>query len=438
MTLKKLLLIQPGNGLRKGLVSTQSKYPPAGLGVVAELTPDDWDIEVINTSYEGYYNKEADLVGITAYTSTAFQAYQIASYFKIQNIPVVMGGIHATLMPFEALSYIDTVVIGEAEGSWRSVIKDFNNNQLKKIYKSDFCNADNISPSKHSVITNGYNLSTIQASKGCPFNCQYCCVTVLNGSYVRLRKISQIIKEWQSIENKFVFFADDNLFGYSKTVKKWAKELFKEIAKLETKKNWMCFANVNSLLDEESLELAANSGCKLIYIGFESENSESLKSMNKDSKQVNLYSKVIKLLHKYGISVLAGIMLGFDNDTTDSINRRVDFVLENEIDSYFLSVVTPLPGTPFFNKIQKEGRLIYNNFPRDWEQFDWANLVHKPLLMSYNEAESVIYKAYEKVYSLPNIKIKYKQSINNLNSADTAYLNYLTNIDLRQIFLMKK
>ncbi len=435
---KKLLLIQSGNGLRKGLISTQSKYPPIGLGIVATLTPDDWEIEVINSSYEDYTNKKADLVGVTAYTSTAYHAYQVAEHFRLKNIPVVMGGIHATLLPKEASQYVDSVIIGEAEGSWSSVIKDFTNNQLKPVYKTGFCEADQISPAKHSIISNGYNLSTIQASRGCPFNCHYCSVTLINGGKVRLRPVSHIIKEWQTIENKFIWFADDNLFGYSKTAKAWAKELFKELGKLEIKKNWMCFAHVNSLLDEEALELAAESGCKLIYIGFESEDIESLRSMNKNARQINSYGKVISLLHKYGISILAGIMLGFDNDTPESIERRIDFVLESEIDSYFLSVVTPLPGTRFFDRIQKEGRLIYNNFPKDWEHYDWANLVHRPLFMSFNEAENAIAKAYEKAYSYSNIKQKYKQSADNLKSKDTAYLNYLSNMDFREIYFKQK
>ena len=419
-------------------MSTQSKYPPSGLGIVASLTPDDWEIEFVNSPAQSYLNKNPDLVGITSYTSTSYQAYQISSYFKSRNIPVVMGGIHATLMPEEVSKYVNSVVVGEAEGSWSKVLEDFSKNELKSIYHSEFCSADKIVSSKHSIISNGYNLSTIQASRGCPYNCNYCSVSIINGSKVRLRPIYNIIKEWQTIKNDFVWFADDNLFGLLKYSKDWAKELFKELGKLETKKKWMCFANVNSLLDEEALELASKSGCKLIYIGFESEDIDSLKSMNKDSRQINSYTKVINLLHKYSISVLAGVMLGFDNDTPESINNRVDFVLESDIDSYFLSVATPLPGTRFFEKVQKEGRLIYSNFPQDWEQYDWANLVHKPSLMSFEEAKNAIANAYEKAYSFSNIKKKYKQSVKILGSEDTAYLNYLSNMDFREIYLNKK
>lgn len=435
---KKLLLIQSGNGLRKGLSSTQSKYPPTGLGIIASLTPDDWEIEFINSTNNNYLNKTADLVGITAYTSTAFQAYKIAEYFKSRNIPVVMGGIHATLMPEEASTYVNSVVIGEAEGSWENVIRDFNNNQLKPIYKSGFCKAENIQASDHAIISNGYVLSSIQASRGCPFNCHYCTVSNINGTSVRLRPVSNVINEWKTINNDFVWFADDNLFGYSKSSKEWAKELFKELIKIESNKSWMCFANVKSLLDEEALELAAKSGCKIVYIGFESEDADSLKSMNKDSKQVTSYSKVINLLHKYGISVLAGVMIGFDNDTPESINQRIDLVMDSDIDSYMISVVTPLPGTLFFEKIKNEGRLIYNNFPNDWEQYDWANLVHKPALMTFEEANNAITKAYEKAYSFSNIKKKYKKSIINIGSADTAYRNYSSNMDFREIYLNKK
>ena len=435
---KKLLLIQPGNNIRKGLSSTQSKYPPLSLGIIAKLTPNDWQIELVNTCFDEYKDKEADLVGITSYTSTTFQAYQIARYFRAKRIPVVMGGIHATLLPEEAKAYVDSVVIGEAEGAWNKVLDDFSKNDLKPFYHSEFCSPEQISAADHTFISKGYNLCNIQASRGCPFNCHYCSVTKINGGKVRLRPVPDVIKEWQTIESRFNFFSDDNLFGYSKNAKNWAKELFRELSKLPAKKNWMSFAHVNSLLDEEALALAAESGCKMIYIGFESEDIESLKSMNKNARQISSYAKVINLLHKYGIGVLAGIMLGFDNDTPLTIERRIDFVLNSEIDSYFLSVVTPLPGTAFFERIKNEGRLLYKNFPEDWEHYDWANLVHKPMLMTVNDAQTAIDKAYERAYSTTNIKKKYRQSVISLKSEDTAYLCYLGNMDFREIYYKKR
>lgn len=435
--MKKLLLIQPVNNKRKGLSQTHSNYPPLSLGIVAALTPDDWEVEIIDSTCSNYYNHEATLVGITAYTSTISHAYQIAVHYTARGIPVVMGGIHVSMLPEEALKFCTSVVIGEAEKTWQTVIKDFNSKNLKKVYTSGFCSSDEISSPRRELFGYSYNLSSIQASRGCPFNCDYCSVTKFSGNRMRLRKVEDIVKEWNEIFSEFVWFADDNLFGYSKKERIWAKNLFRELANNRQNKTWMCFAHINSLLDEEAVELAAASGCKLVYTGFESEDEEALISVNKDPGQIKTFSKVIDLLHKYGISILAGVMLGFDTDTPDKIDRRVDYLLENEIDSFFLSVVTPLPGTVFFEKMKQGNRLLYKDFPNDWENFDWTHLVFKPQRMSFTEADEAIHRAYEKAYSYSVIKDKYLLSKNNLGSSDYAFYNYLCNMDCRRIFLLE-
>jgi len=431
--MKKLLLIQAVGGLRKGLSLTQSKYPSLALGILANLTPPNWEIELLDSLSDSVFDKEADLVAITSYTPTVNNAYIIAQHYRNKGLPVVLGGIHASLMPDEAAKYCTSVAIGEAEGIWNQIIKDFEKGELKQVYKAN--NSNSICSPKRELFSKNYNLTTIQASRGCPMNCDYCSVSLLSGKIYRKRPVNDIINDWKHICKNFVWFADDNLFGFNENDRAWARELFSEIINQKLQKNWMCFAGVKSLLDEKTIALAAESGCKIIYIGFETTDKLMLDSVNKRSSQLKFYEKVISNLHKHGIAVLAGIMLGFDNDTPESIERRIDFVLESDIDSYFLTVTTPMPGTRLFDKYLKANKLIYTNFPNDWDHYDWTELVYKPAVMTVNQAEKAINLAYQKAYSYSTIKSKFKNSRSILNSADTALLNYISNMDFRETFL---
>ena len=433
----KLLLIQAGGGSRKGLSSTQSKYPSLALGIVAALTPPTWEIKVLDCLCEDFTNHEADLVAITAYTPTIKSAYSISRHYRSRNIPVVIGGIHATLLPEEVIQYCDTVVTGEAENVWPEIIRDFEKGELKKIYHSTTGSNHFVAPDR-KYSNPAFKLTNIQASRGCPNNCDFCSVTLLSGKTFRKRPVDEIIRDWKNIKEEFVWFSDDNLFGFSRQDREWAGNLFSEITQQQLVKNWMCFAGVHSLTDEKTIALAAESGCKIIYIGFETLDPVTLKSVNKNPEQVRYYNKVIGLLHKYGISVLAGIMLGFDYDTPDTIERRIDFVLESDIDSYFLTVTTPMPGTRLFNRYRNEGRLRYTHFPEDWTHFDWTQMVYKPEKMTILEAEEAIGSAYQKAYAYQTIKDKYRNTRNLLNSPDTAMLNYLSNMDFRSTFLKQQ
>jgi radical SAM superfamily enzyme YgiQ (UPF0313 family) len=258
---------------------------------------------------------------------------------------------------------------------------------------------------------------------------------MISGKTFRKRPVAEIIEDWKNINEEFVWFSDDNLFGFNKQDREWAGNLFSEISRQKLAKNWMCFAGVHSLRDEKTIARAAESGCKIIYIGFETLDPLTLQSVNKNPDQIKYYKEVIDLLHKYGISVLAGIMLGFDYDTAETIRRRVDFVMESDIDSYFLTVTTPMPGTRLFDRYRKEGRLRYTHFPEDWDHFDWTQVVYKPEKMTILEAENAIENAYQIAYSYQTIKEKYRSTRESMNCSDRAMLNYLSNMDFRSTFL---
>lgn len=437
--MKTLLLFNPVNRFgQRGLSATKSLYPPLGLGIIAALTPENWKVEIIDGNIEEVIFPDADLVGITSNTATAPEMYRIATIYRNRKIPVVLGGIHVSMLPDEAISYADAVVIGEAESVWSNVLEDFEKNSLKKFYVASKINPENIPIPSRNLFNKNYNLDTIQASRGCPNNCDYCSVTLFNGKEFRMRPVENVVNDIEKMTANFFWFGDDNLFGNSSIQSEWAISLFKEMVNRKISKLWLCFASCQACKNEEVLEWAARAGCVSVYLGIESDVWVSFKTINKKVNKPKEYKKVFSLMHKYNITVFAGIMLGFDNDTKESIYRRTEFIINSDIDSYFVSVLTPLPRTVFYNKLTAQKRLIHTNFPEDWVLYNWTNLVHKPYAMEFTEAEKAINMAYEKLYDLNTIKQKYDLTLSLTKNEVLSQINLNTNMDCRELFLLRK
>jgi radical SAM superfamily enzyme YgiQ (UPF0313 family) len=437
--LKKLLLFNPINRCgQQGLSATLSRYPPNGLGIIAALTPNNWSIEIVDENYEDIHYPDADLVGITSLTSTATEAYRIATIYKERKIPVILGGIHVSMLPMEAIKFADAVVIGEAETSWPQVMKDFENKALRKFYFSGIIDPAHIPVPARRLYNPSYVLDTIQASRGCPYNCDFCSVTLFNGKKYRTRPIDNILQDIKNITTSFFWFGDDNLFGNNKVQSQVAIALFKEMVRQNIKKYWLCFASCRACINEELLEWAAKAGCVSVFLGIESEAIDSLKTVNKVINNTPSYPKVFALLHKYKITVLAGMIFGFDNDTPATIKYRTEFIIDNDIDSYFVSVLTPLPGTQLFETLLHDNRLLYTDFPNDWSKYNWTNLLFRPSLMTLTVAENAIRKAYEKLYHPIIIEEKYNYTLYTLGREDLARITRRTNNDCRDVFLLRK
>ena len=194
MEKKRLLLINPVNTYRKGyLLRRESKQAPLALGILAALTPPDWSIKILDENFKEFRYREADLVGITAVTASVNRAYEIAAMYRSKGIPVVLGGIHASSLPDEALRYVDSVVIGEAEGSWARLLADFDNGSLQKTYTSALSNLKNTPPARHDLFHPGYFFASIQTSRGCPMDCEFCSVPSFNGHQYRLRDPESVV-----------------------------------------------------------------------------------------------------------------------------------------------------------------------------------------------------------------------------------------------------
>ena len=381
------------------------KFPPHSLLAVAALTPKDIEVGIIDENIEELdFNRKADLVGITTMTASSPRAYEIADEFRRKGIPVVIGGIHATALPEEAAQHADAVVIGEAEGCWERLLEDFKR-KGKKGLAQFYRNSQLPDPSKIPIARRellegkGYLLSRfLQISRGCPFNCSFCSVSRFFGKKYRFRPVKNVIEEVKSIVGKslktrFLGFLDDNIVGSVS----YAKELFKAL--IPYRVLWAGQSSINIARDDELLDLAARSGCKGLFIGFESVSEDSLGEANKLQNKIGFYEKAVKKIHQFGISIEGAFIFGFDHDDKSIFQRTVKFIERVKLDAVQFTVLTPLPGTKLYEKLEEEGRIT----DRDWSNYDFTHVVFRPKLMTPEELRQGLTWAYQRIYSLPSI-----------------------------------
>ncbi len=429
--MKKLLLINPRNYLKSGLLNYEfSNYPPLGFGILAALTPENWEVEIFDENFDDFEFKEADFVGFTAFTGNAYRAYQIAEIYRKNGIKTVMGGIHASMIPEEARKYVDVVVIGEAESIWPTVIKDFENNNLKKQYTGVRLKAEMLVGARHDLFHHKYAFDTIQTTRGCPWRCEFCTVHAFNGTAYRQRPVSDILDELEKTTKKLLFFVDDNLIGYSKRSMQRTIELLKGMKKRGIKKEWFTQASINFSENEEMLQLAFETGCKMVLIGVESEKIESLQETKKDLNQkigVTHYNDIFKKIHDYGIAVLGTFIFGLDTDSKQDIQNRADFIINSNVDAFQTTVLTPFPGTGTYEKFNRENRIHYDDFPGDWQRFRFFENVIDPVQMTHDELTEELNVAWGRIYEPKNIMKKFRMTLKETKQAKTALWALYTN-----------
>jgi len=435
---RKLVLINPVNPRRVGLtVNVSSRFPPLGLGIVAALTPDDWEVEIADENFEPFTYREADLVGLTAFTASATRAYEIAGVYKKRGVPTVLGGIHASMRPEEALQYVDTVVTGEAESVWGNVIADFEAGELKRVYHGEWLNLEEMPHSRRDLFHTGYIFGSIQTARGCPMDCEFCSVTAFNGLRYRQRPVEDVLDEMEAIPQKRVFFVDDNIIGYGKEAEERAISLFKEIIEREIKKEWFCQASMNFADNTELLKYAQQSGCRMVFLGVEAENVDALQEVNKklNVKVRDTYEEVFRRINKNGIAVLGAFIYGMDSDTPESISCRTDYILKSGVDVMQTTFLTPLPGTRLFDRLNKENRLLYTDFPADWDHYDMTEVTHKPLSMKPQELENAMSESVHRLYSRSSLWQKFMKTWRATQNFTTAMWAYTSNVNYRNVAL---
>jgi radical SAM superfamily enzyme YgiQ (UPF0313 family) len=425
-----LYLINPFNpviSITKTKESRWNKYrvwKPLGLLVLAGMTPSEWEIQVIDENL-GVMDYDAmrcpDLVGITAFTSQAERAYQIAAGFKSKGVPVIMGGIHATMRLDESLKHVDSVVTGEAESVWPQVLKDFRDNKLKSVYNGVHLEMDNVPFARHDLLPSGYHFGSIQISRGCPLNCSFCSVTAFNGGRYRVRPVDLIIKELRMIKEKYVLMVDDNLIGTKKEHIERAKELFRAMIKEKVNKKWCTQVTINMADDEELLELAAKSGCFGVFIGFESSSREGLEEVNKKFNMSrvtknNEFRNAVRRIQRHGILVIGSFIMGLDIHGKGIGREIAEAAKEYEIDFLNLLYLTPLPGTRLWDKLESENRIAANVFPADWKYYTLIFPVAQYKNLSWQDMITENYKCNSRFYSYKNISKRIIKSLFHLRN----------------------
>jgi radical SAM superfamily enzyme YgiQ (UPF0313 family) len=380
------------------------------LTYLAALTPKEYEVEIVDEDYEEIdFSKKVDLVGITLNSVTSVRAYEIADIYKKMNIPVILGGFHASLFPKESLKRCDAVVIGEAEYVWEQVLNDFKSKNLKKIYKSEkLCDLKNIVYPRYELYRNEnfFNQYPVFVTRGCPYKCSYCCIKAVYGKTYRKRPIEDVVKQIEYIKSKFnkpgpipltICFIDDNLWGDLK----YAKELFAAIKPLNIK--W--FVQGASLnISRDLLEPAADSGCDLAFIGLESLNKENLKYLDKDQNDVEKYEDYIKLMHELKISIGAYFMVGLPYDTEDVFIKMKDFLERNSIEFPTILIYTPIPGSEEFKKQKWYELYEYNEFNKINDLLP----VYYPDKMNKTKFRESFVKFMREIFSDESMKIRLK------------------------------
>jgi radical SAM superfamily enzyme YgiQ (UPF0313 family) len=392
----KLELIAPA---RQGSSAKRKKAlcPPLGLAMVAALTAPEVEVSLTDENVTVIdFQKETDLVGITALTVTAQRAYEIADTFRARGVKVILGGIHPSVLPEEASQHADAVVIGEAEGIWPNLLEDFKANKLQRVYRQ----RERPSlvglpiPPRDSFAEGAYLVrETISTSRGCPYSCSFCSVTSFFGHTYRCRPVEKILEEIETFKaKKFVVFVDDNVVGNPK----FAKELLRALIPYKIK--WISQASITIARDEELLKLAADSGCIALLVGFESLSPANLASVGKRINVVDEYGQAIRKLHSYGIAIHGFFIFGFDGDDEAVFERTVAFARKMRLESAQFDILTPYPGTALYESMDKAGRII----TKDWSQYGY-NPVFEPRSMSREVLQKGRDWAWREFYSLPSI-----------------------------------
>ncbi|MCX6667996.1 MAG: radical SAM protein [Euryarchaeota archaeon] len=348
---------------------------PMTFSVLSALTPEKHSVELIEGGLNDInFDEKYDLVGITCVTAYASLAYEIADKFRRRGVPVVLGGYHPSALPEEAKQHADAVVIGEAEETWPQLLNDFEKGQLKPIYIPNRPVDPNLIPSPRELYTKGVG---IQATRGCPNKCEFCSITNMKFRDIfRTRPTEVVVKEIQMYTDRIFVFQDDSL-----TVNpNYTKQLFREIRGLN--KKFLAYGNINVLgRDEELLKIASDAGCIGWLIGFESVCQQSLDSIGKKTNKVSEYLAAVKKLHDYGMMIEGSFVFGFDYDTPEVFMKTDEFVRKGEIDLPFALILIPYPGTPIFERFERDGRIL----TKDWSEYSGEKVVFQPKNMTTEE-----------------------------------------------------
>lgn len=375
----KVLLISP-SVCPDTKTPTGLMIPQLALHILKGLTPSQHSVKLVEEENEGIdLDEDCDLVGISCMTANAPRAYDLAQEFRKRGKKVVLGGVHPTILPQEAQVYADAVVAGEAEGSWETVLQDFEHNNLKPLYSQAPPSLDRYIPMNHRKASKKrlFDVVPIMTTRGCPYSCDFCCVSGLYGKKIRHVPIENVVRDIRESGHKVFIFLDDNIIGEPA----YAKKLFTAIKPFKIK--WVGQASVSFVHDIELMKLAADSGCAALFFGLESVSVDQLKTMRKSIKDIEKMGDAVKKVKDLGIHFHASFVFGFDGDTKAIFPDTLEFMQKNKINTASYNILTPYPGTKIYRQFKEEGRLLTD----DWKYYDHSTVVFRPKNMTPYELQ---------------------------------------------------
>jgi radical SAM superfamily enzyme YgiQ (UPF0313 family) len=413
----KILLISPARD-KHAYTNKGIMIPQLALFILEGLTPKKHQVRIVEEEYMPVdFEEECDVVGISFMTSNAHRAYNISKEFKKRGKTVIMGGIHPTILPDEAIQYADAVVIGEAEGVWEQVLEDIENNCLKKKYHVKDPDLTRYVPKNFSALKSKklFNLVPILTTRGCPYNCSFCCVSKIFGKKIKHMPVENVVRDIVESKAKRFIFLDDNIIGNPN----YAKKLFAAIKPLKI--GWLGQASISFAKNTELMQLAKDSGCKGLFIGLETVDESQLKNMKKLDGTIENMEKALRKIRKMGIVIQASVIFGFDNDTHHIFGNTLKFLIKNHVCSASFNILTPYPGTSIYEEFKKNGRIINDR----WEYYDHHTVVFRPANMTPLELQLGKINAKEKFYSIHSIIKRFRGNLSNPFIYLMANLGYM-------------
>jgi radical SAM superfamily enzyme YgiQ (UPF0313 family) len=404
--MKRLLLITPLAST--GILGRDFNFrlPVLGLLRVAALTPPDWQVTIVDERVEPLdLNQEADLVGISAMTTTAPRAYEIARHFRGRGATVVLGGMHVSALPEEALPHAHSVVVGEAEGLWPRLLADFDRQSLQPVYRHEtgFPSLEAMPRADwESYRPKGYlPVHFVETTRGCPLDCEFCSVTTAFGGRYRNRPVEDVLTELRGLRpfeglltlKNCVFFVDDNIISN----RAYARELLSRLGEFKLK--WFSHASMNIAKDTELLRLSQQSGCVGLFIGFETFSTENLRAVGKRTNHPQEYLEVARRIHDHGIGIDASFVFGLDADDEGVFDRTLEFVARAKIEVAYYSILTPYPGTRLYQRLTEEKRIL----SRDWSLYDTSHVVYRPRPFTSDQLLGGYYRVLKESFSMRSI-----------------------------------
>jgi len=391
--LRKITLLRPNMGDYRAL----DALPPLAMGILAARTPKGIEVRFYDDRVENIpLNEPTDLVAMSVETFTARRAYYLADHYRAKGIPVVLGGHHPTLLPEEALRHADAIVRGDAEGAWEELLDDFRSGTLKKIYQEKSAPNPHESYMNHEIFEGKKyaKVNLVQYGRGCRHSCDFCSIHAFYGKTRWHRPAATVADEIAKLRHprRLLFFVDDNLYSSSENL----RELLHAIRPLGVK--WACQISADVVLDPGVMDLMAAAGCRVALLGFESINNENLKAMKKEwSRSCGSHLDVIRAFHSRGIAVCGTFIFGYDGDTAKTIEETVEFVKKARLEMALLSPLTPLPGTPFYERLKQEGRLLRPEWWLDGE-YRYGDAIVAPPGMNPEEFSRLCFEAKKSFY----------------------------------------